>query len=268
MTIKHTLFGLATSLVVAGGAANAASVSLELMLLTDVSGSVSSSDYNLIREGYARAFEDVAVQNNILNSATGSIAVATSQFASSYFGITTSWTLIDSVAAANSFATTLRTMGRAGTGGTGIAAGITGAAAEFASNSFDGLRQVIDLAGDGSQSEGGCSGAVCLPLQMARDAALLGETDTINALFVNDRTFFGDTGTEAVDSILYGNTNVIGGAGAFVVSASGFDDFSTAIRDKIIREIAPPAVPVPAAGLLMVAGLGGLGALRRRKSKS
>ncbi|WP_299408411.1 DUF1194 domain-containing protein [uncultured Roseobacter sp.] len=269
MTIKAFIGGLSAAFVLSTGSAQSAPVSLELMLLTDTSGSVSSTDYNLIRNGYAAAFEDNEVQQKILNSSTGSIAVAVSFFDSFYRGLGTAWTLIDSVASANAYAQTLRNMNRLGSGSTGLAAGITGAAASFAANDFESTRQVIDVTGDGNENvQCGQNETDCAAVQNARDAALAGETDVINALFVNDPPFFGDTGSENVDSILYGETNVIGGTGSFVVAASGFDDFERAIRAKIIREVAPPpnTVPVPAGLPLILTGVLGFAALKRRRS--
>lgn len=248
--------------------ASASTVSLELMLLTDTSGSVDATDFNLMREGYALAFESAAVQQKILDSATGSIAVAISGFSTGYDGLRLGWTEINSVASANAFAAAIRGFTRGSHGSTNILAGITGAAAEFATNSFDAARQVIDLAGDGSQSNSGCSHtqAICVPLQNARDAVLAGETDTINALFIDDTPYFGDGPGFTIDSIDYGNDNVIGGTNAFVASVSGFDTFAKAIENKIAREIAPPAIPVPAGLPLLLGALAGLGMLRRRKA--
>lgn len=256
--------GVATlALSLSFSAAHAVNVSLELMLLTDVSGSVSGTDYNLMREGYAQAFESAAVQQKIMDSSTGSIAVAVGQFSDSYHGITAGWTLINDAASANNFAATLRAMGRAGSGGTNIVSGINGANAAF-TNAYTGERTVIDLAGDGAQSVGCSSFAnICGPLQTARDNALAGQTDTINALFINDRTFFGNSG-QTVNSIAYGQNNVIGGAGAFVTAVSGFSDFAAAIESKIIREIAPQ-IPVPAGLPLLVTALAGFGLLKRRR---
>lgn len=260
----------ALSTVLATGA-QATTVSLELMLLTDNSGTISTSDFNLIKEGYARAFEDATVQDKILNSSTGSIAVATSFFGTNYGGISGAWTLIDSAASADAYAAFLRAMSRPNTGTTtNIRAGLLGAAAEFATNTYDSIRQVIDLTGDGAQNvSGGCTlaEAVCVALQNDRDTVLSGEVDTINALFVNDANRFGNLGTEAVNSILYGQTNVIGGDNAFVVAANDFNAFQGAIRDKIIREIAPPPVPLPAGGVLLLTGFGAMAVMRRRKAR-
>ena len=269
MTFHHKIMAAAVAATLSTTAVHATTVSLELMLLTDTSGSVSSTDFGLMREGYAQAFEDATVQAKIAATSTGSIAVAIGFFDSSYKGLGVSWTEV-TAATANAFATTIRGMSRIGSGGTDLVAGLNGAAAEFGTNGFDGTRQVIDLAGDGSQGEGGCSftQAICVPLQNARDAALAGGVETINALFIKDGSVFGHTGGETIDSIAYGTNNVIGGAGAFVAAATDFSAFSDAIRDKIIREVAPPTIPVPASLPLLLAGLGGLGVMRRKSKKA
>lgn len=65
----------AISLSLIGPAKAVTVVDVELFLLTDTSGSVDSTDFGLMMEGYALAFESVAVQNAISGTGAG-IAVA------------------------------------------------------------------------------------------------------------------------------------------------------------------------------------------------
>ena len=50
-------------------------VDVELQLLTDVSGIVNTTEYNLQRQGYVNAFRNSEVIDSILAGTNGSIAV-------------------------------------------------------------------------------------------------------------------------------------------------------------------------------------------------
>jgi hypothetical protein len=64
---------------------------------------------------------------------------------------------------------------------------------------------VIDIVGDSAESEVcSFSAAVCAPLQAARAAALAGGVTTINALWIDDRDFFGDDHADQVQALPYG----------------------------------------------------------------
>ena len=198
----------------------------------------------------------------------GQIAVAVGFFSDSS-ALGTAWTVISDAASGEAFATAIEAMVRPFSGGTGIAQGINFAAAQFGTNGFDGTRQVIDVTIDGSENSALCNfdQPVCVPLQNARDAALAGGVDAINALLISDPPFFGGPGN-TINATDYANTNIIGGAGSFATLVSDFSAFPGAIDAKILREIKPPGpapVPLPAAGWLLIAGLGGLAALRRRR---
>src|SRR5581483_12338423 len=86
-------------------------------------------------------------------------------------------------------------------------------------------RSVIDLSGDGSNNQG-------TPVADAR-AAVLGAGITINGLAIIN---------EEPDLETYYRTQVIGGPGAFALSARDYEDFAQAIRRKLLREI--EAVPI------------------------
>lgn len=234
-------------------------VDVELQLLIDVSGSVDANEFNQQRQGYVDAFNSLAVQQAITDTdggnRLGKIAVQAIYWASNQ-AIAVDWTLLDSVPAIEAFATTLGNAVRASTvvvsTQTGIGNAINFGVTQFA-NSFNGTSNVIDVSGDG-QSNFGAS------VTAARDAALLAGVDRINGIAI------GSAGL-----LTYYENNVIGGTDSFALLSTGFDTFGDAIAIKLAAEIRgedptnPNVIPLPAAGWLMITGLGGLAMLRRRR---
>ena len=141
--------------------ANAIPVDLELVLLNDVSGSVSSQDFNSIKLGYANAFRDTGIQAQIQSGEIGSIAISLG-FISDNFQLTRGWTLIDSGAAADAFAETVKIMDRPILGdftanAVNIGNSINTAAGLIDRNDFEGTRNVLDVVTKGAAQDGGCN---------------------------------------------------------------------------------------------------------------
>lgn len=245
------------------GAARAVPVGLELYLAADVSGSIDPTDFTLQRQGFAAAFQSTAVKNAIASTTNG-VAVKLVDFAN---GISTAvdWTLIKTSADADAFAAAILAAPRGSGGGvndnqSGL---INAALADMNSNGYEGTRSVLDIASEGAQDVDGCfGGPVCVAVQTARDAFLSGGGTTINAIWLNDRDFFGLDQEDEVNAFEYGSTNVIGGLNAFQTFAFDFTAFATAIERKIEREIVG-SVPAPGVLALLALGIGMLGVARR-----
>ena len=222
--------GAALCLTMAPTSASAISVALELSLVVDESGSVDNAEWLLQRDGYVTAFQSLAVQSaiaEIVNGGGGGIAVNYIQFAAGrQLGI--GWTLINSAASANAFATSIQGLARFGSGGTGVARAITFASGLFgtevgnAGNGFESVRQVIDVSGDGAENQGGNTDA-------ASTAAITAGIDRINGIVISPN---GEAGLLA-----FYQTQVQDGAGSFTLVANTFQDFAGAVETKIRAEI-------------------------------
>lgn len=206
-------------------------VDLELILAIDVSGSVDWEEASLQRRGYIEAIRSDEVISAIKSGPNGKIAVAYIEWAGTYLQRTViDWTVIDGAESANAF-TSILSEAPIDTGPwTSISAAIQYAVPMFARNDYQGTRRVIDISGDGPNNSG-------IPVTEARATALAAGI-TINGLpIVNDRP--GPGGIRNVrDLDKYYSECVIGGAGAFMIVANNFNDFATAIKRKMIFEIA------------------------------
>ncbi len=213
-------------------------VALELVLALDTSTSVDTSEFELQRQGLAAAFLDQCVQAAI--RATGPIAVGVVHWSGrGKVRLAVGWQVLASTADAQRMAASISTASRQVRGFTDIGGAITASADMIEANAFLGARQVIDVSGDGTSTAPG-TGA-------ARDGAVA-RGITINGLVIRVDEY--DLGELAnVDLLDHYERSVIGGPGAFVLVADGFDDFARAIRLKLLREISGPvysSAPAPA----------------------
>jgi Protein of unknown function (DUF1194) len=208
---------------IAGAAAPATPVAVQLVLAVDVSGSVDQTRFELQRGGYEAAFRSPAVQRAIRSTATGSIAVAMLQWTGpALHVVAVDWTVIDDAASAEGFADAIARAPRAlFGGGTSISGAIDFSLAMLARSPFPAQRRVIDVSGDGANNRG-------RPAEDARDEAVEANV-VINGLPIL---------ALEPDLDVYYRQNVIGGPGAFVIAARSYEEFAQAIRSKLITEIA------------------------------
>jgi hypothetical protein len=210
-------------------------VDLELVLAVDVSRSIDADEFDLQRQGYARAIVNSNVLNAIQSGAIGAIAVSYVEWSGADQQKTVvDWSFIHDRDSAQDFAAAILAAPRSFAAYTSISGAIDYAVRLFDSNRYEGSRQVIDVSGDGSNNSG-------RPVWLARDAAI--EVGiTINGLaIINDRPNPFSRPEPKLDD--YYRENVIGGSGAFVVIAEDFGSFASAILSKLIKEVAgdPPA---------------------------
>ena len=217
--------GLLAGLLSFGGppARAQSAVELELVLALDASSSVSRREFDFQARGLAAAFRHPEVRRAI--RAVGGNGVAISVFQWSGPGrqhAAVPWQRVADAAGAESLAAQLETMPRYVTGGgTAIAPALAFGEDLIATGPFAGARQAIDISGDGRANMGGAP-------QPVRDR-LAAAGVTVNGLAIINEE-------RAVDR--YYAEAVIGGPGAFLMTAADYTVFAEAIRRKLAREIA------------------------------
>lgn len=205
-------------------------VDLELVFAADGSGSIDDDEMALQRAGYAAALAHPKVLAAIRGGYLQKIAVAFVEWAAPDSQATiVDWTVIEDEASAREFGRRLVAAPRAVWGSNSISNAIHYSANLIETNAFDGTRKVIDVSGDGPQRNG-------RPLELVRQTTLL-RGITINALVVISEGggYPGPRGEPLTEH--YAN-DVIGGPGAFMMTARSREEFAEAILKKLILEVA------------------------------
>ncbi len=205
-------------------------VDLELVLLADASGSIDPTEAALQRQGYAEAMIHPEVLWAIANGGgRGRIAVAFVEWAGARSqDVVVDWMVIDGEASARDFGARLMAAPRRAFGSNAIGSALLAGMRLIEENAYDGARRVIDLSGDSAWNPQGP------PIAVARDA-VLGAEIVVNGLAILCDDCSGRPRYENLERIF--QDELIGGPGAFVVTADGREAFAAAVRRKLILEI-------------------------------
>lgn len=213
----------------AAGAADR-EVDVELVLAVDVSGSMDNDEHELQRQGYAAAFRHPGLIQVIQSGVLGRIAVTYYEWAGDGAqAVIVPWTEVHDTTSAHAFAEALSSKPRAWMRGTSISSGLMYGVTLFGANGFAAKRRVIDISGDGANSQG-------IPVEKARDF-VVSQGVTINGLPVMLKQSWDPVPLDA-----YYKDCVVGGPGAFVIAVQDPAQWAGAIRRKLVLEIAaaPP----------------------------
>tara|TARA_R110001606_G_scaffold170126_2_gene315463 strand:+ start:2998 stop:3759 length:762 start_codon:yes stop_codon:yes gene_type:complete len=206
-------------------------VDLELVLAVDVSSSIDEVEARRQREGHVAALADPEVISAIQGGGYGRIAVMYLEWADGDFQrVVAPWTVIGTEADARIFAASLATAPFISGRRTAIGAAIESSITLIEDNDYQGMRQVIDLSGDGPQN----SGSSLSQARSRAETALI----TINGLPIQSERQSPFRPSVSIDVADYFEKQVIAGPGAFISPTNEHEDFVDALKRKLIIEIA------------------------------
>jgi hypothetical protein len=235
---------LATLVVMALGAVPLKAqqrVDVALVLAADVSRSITTDEFQLQRQGYAKAIANPDVVRAIRAGANGAIALTFIEWAGGEEQqVVVDWQIVRDPASAKAFTDTLLAAPRAFYGRTSISAALDFAMERLKASGVKAERQVIDVSGDGTNNAG-------RSLEDARAAALAGGV-TINGLAIineSEAMFGGFSGHTQPPGGLpkWYHDNVTGGPGSFLLTVEDFESFGEAMTKKLLNEIAAARPP-------------------------
>lgn len=213
--------------------ANAADiVDVELVLLVDASNSIDDAELRFQRQGYADALLHPQVLNAIASGLHGRIAVTLMEWAdaASQHQVV-GWTIVDGPDSAARFARELMAAPRSARGSNAIGNAIAAGQRLIETNDIQGLKRVIDFSGDSANNWAG------IPIEPERDKAVAAGT-VINGLAIlcleadcSGRPVYYDLERAFRDQIT-------GGPGSFVITVDDRASFASAVRRKLVLEIA------------------------------
>lgn len=205
---------------------------LELVLLADASGSIDTEELAFQRQGYALALTDPQVIAAIEDSIYGTVAVTYVEWATNT-AVVVGWTIIDGQETAEAFAAALIHPPRLARGSNAIGNALLEGKRLIETNDIDAPRAVIDFSGDSIRNSSGP------PIGLAREEVLAAGI-TINALPILRPEDGRRAGANLEAEYA---SRIIGGPGAFMVTAEGRATFAKTVRRKLVLEIA--GVPPP-----------------------
>ena len=207
-----------------------ASVDVELVLAVDVSYSMDLDELAIQREGYAQAISSKEFLQALKNGPLGRISVTYFEWAASRDQkIIIPWRLIDGPESADAVAAEIMKTPIRRASRTSISGAIYFAMPLFDEDPYRGLKQVIDISGDGPNNDGS-------PVAIARDTAIA-KRIVINGLpIMVKEPSYSTMDIENLD--YYYKDCVTGGRGSFVISIKSRDEFKDAIRTKLLMEVA------------------------------
>jgi hypothetical protein len=239
-TIRALLVSIFAGAAMFPAVASAAEqVDLLLVLAADVSRSVDSEKFQLQREGYAAAISDPRVLDAIRSGRNGRVGVAFVEW--SGIGsqrVVIDWTTVSDAESAKGFGDRLLEAPRSFADRTSISGAIEFAMGQFARAPFESARRTIDVSGDGTNNSGP-------DVTQVRDEAIA-QGVTINGLVILSETplAWNPDHTNPPGGLEnYYRNNVIGGSGAFALTAQNFNSFGQAIVKKMIAEVAQAEPP-------------------------
>lgn len=214
-------------------------VDVALVLVTDVSRSVTDSEFVLEKQGYASAIQSAEVLNAIRHGAIGAIALAYVEFSGEDQVVTVvGWQRIRDAASAKKFADSMLAQQRSSVGRTAIGSGIEAGIQDLAESGFAPTRRIIDICGDGNDNAG-------TPMVEARADALKAGI-TVNGLAIihdNPPPWLAPHVDPPGGLVKYYHDNIIVGPGSFVMEVHDYHDFGTAMARKLVVEIARGKTP-------------------------
>ncbi|HSG96297.1 MAG TPA: DUF1194 domain-containing protein, partial [Afifellaceae bacterium] len=198
-------------------AATQTEVDLELVLAVDISRSMDFEEQELQRAGYVAAFRHREVIAAISSGLTGRIAVTYLEWAGPGTQLhVVPWTLVEDAHSAHAFANAMAAAPISRERHTSISTGLITAAGLLAASPFAGLREVIDVSGDGPNNMG--------PPVLEARRIVLERGVTINGLPIMLRPGGGFFNVHDLD--VYYEHCVIGGPAAFLVTVESPDRFA------------------------------------------